>query len=394
MLRNVSKWITLGCAALTLVLIFLVQTPRKLIHAQGNVSTCPVTLPQVSVTDGVEDGLVGIGANEYERLTQLNPPLYDPTGFTGGLYPGGANVPPAGRLNTALSIARTIQPLDTHGNPSADGSILLLSIGMSNTSQEFMEFIREAQNDARMNPAIKLINGARSGQETSRWVDDSYNNWTRVENDVTELGYDPRQVQVAWVKLANKEPLPQFPAEPERLRTGLESVARNLKQYFPNIKIAYFSPRARSYLYFDSTTPGELAAFETGFAIKWMIERQMNGVQELTFEGSQANVPFLTWGPYFWRDAWPPQYLEDDCIHPSSQGEKNIAEILMDFFLTDPTAVEWFAKEDQGAVPLPGDFTNDNEVTINDIRHVISYFGSLFSVFEYNLAAAYYGQTQ
>src|SRR5690606_37511780 len=66
--------------------------------------------PFVSVSLPLND----LGAAEYVRLGE------GPTGFTGGLYPGGANVPPAEHYLAGLEIAAGIVPLNSAGNPAVN----------------------------------------------------------------------------------------------------------------------------------------------------------------------------------------------------------------------------------------------------------------------------------
>src|SRR5438477_6195564 len=60
-------------------------------------------------------------------------------GFIAGLYPAGSNTRPAAHAAAALAIATDqIKPLNAAGNSdSANGRIVMISIGMSNTMQEF-----------------------------------------------------------------------------------------------------------------------------------------------------------------------------------------------------------------------------------------------------------------
>src|SRR5512140_2532720 len=58
-------------------------------------------------------------------------------GLMGGLYPNGQNTMPADHAGAGRDIAGSIVPLDARGLPSAAGRIVLLSVGMSNTTMEF-----------------------------------------------------------------------------------------------------------------------------------------------------------------------------------------------------------------------------------------------------------------
>src|SRR3989442_14111139 len=68
-------------------------------------------------------------------LTELGMGTYK--GLGGGLYPAGGNVEPPAHAAHGQSRAQAVTALDTSGTPNAGGKVVLLSLGMSNTTQEF-----------------------------------------------------------------------------------------------------------------------------------------------------------------------------------------------------------------------------------------------------------------
>ena len=304
----------------------------------------------------VSKPLNDLGNSEYVRLDN------SPTGFTGGLYPLGRNTRPAAHNEAGLAMAAQIVPRDVNGNPDPNGKIVLLSVGMSNTAGEFGLFENQAVHDASLNPHLVLANGAQGGAVATYWVDPESQNWKDIDTLLAFKKVTPQQVQAAWVKLTNYE-LNEFPQAAQKLQGDLETVARNLKLRFPNIKIAYFSSRARSYAYWEGANP-EPGAFETGFAVKWMIEKQINGDQSLNYDPKRgkAVAPWLAWGPYLWIDGlnprsdgmvWLATDLRTDCVHPSLSGRQKVVDQLNAFLKTDETARTWFLKD---APPVPRKF--------------------------------------
>ncbi len=84
-------------------------------------------------------------------------------GEDGGLYGGGSNRPPEKHLQAAMWAARLIRPLDAQGTPDPNGKIVLLSVGMSNTTQEFSEFMRLAAGDSGKSAKVVLLTAPRAG---------------------------------------------------------------------------------------------------------------------------------------------------------------------------------------------------------------------------------------
>lgn len=283
--------------------------------------------------------LTDLGIGTYSR------PGGQPTSQTGGLYPDGSNLRPAAHEAAGVRLARQIQPLDAQGNPDrANGKMVMISVGMSNTWMEFEGFKRAIALEPNFSPKAALINGAEPSMVSSYWVDPNAATWQELDARLAAAGLTPEQVQAAWVKLTQTGH-GEYPTKPRSLETELRVIVRNLRTNYPNIKIAYVSSRSRSYLY-DSGLSPEPDAYETGFAVKWMIEGQINGDSDLNYDPDRGDVvaPYLSWGPYLWIDGmnprsdgyrWTADDLVVDCTHPSHAGVAKIAEIMLSFFRSD-----------------------------------------------------------
>ncbi len=292
----------------------------------------------------VNTPLNDLGGQVYIRMDGQN------TGFTGGLYPGGSNVRPAAHEAAGVAIASQVAPLDANGDPDPDGKVVMIGIGMSNAYQEFSAFQSLVGSDPLINPSLVLVNGAQPGLTAEYWIDPNAPTWTVVNQRLAAQGLTPLQVQVAWVK-NTRTGSSAFPANAQLLQSDLKAIARNLKINYPNIKLAYLSSRTHSYIYWAGLSP-EPDAFETGFAVKWLIESQIHGDPELNFDPAQGPVvaPYLSWSAYLWANGpnprsdglvWLQQDLLADCTHPSPDGEMKVAQLLLDFFRNDSTTA-WF----------------------------------------------------
>src|SRR3974377_2338234 len=79
-------------------------------------------------------------------VTELGTGLYQ--GRQGGLYPNGSNLRPAEHEAAGLAAPRAIRPLDALGAPDdKGGKVVFISVGMSNTTQEFSTFKPMADAD-------------------------------------------------------------------------------------------------------------------------------------------------------------------------------------------------------------------------------------------------------
>jgi hypothetical protein len=284
-------------------------------------------------------------------LTELGTAMYH--GESGGLYPGGKNQPPAVHRKAGLAQAREIVPRDAQGRPAPEGKIVLLSVGMSNTTMKFQAFQRLAAEDRGLNPHLVLVDGAQGGQVAWITANAKMPFWEVVDQRLQAAGVTPNQVQAAWVLQANPGPRRPFPAESRELQQNLADTLRVMRDRFPYLRIVYLSSRTYGGY---ATTPlnPEPFAYEGGFSVKWLIADQIAGKAELNYDSARGPVraPWLAWGPYLWANGIKPNrdglkyvredYTEQDGTHPTPSGRRKVAERLLAFLKGDATSQSWF----------------------------------------------------
>jgi hypothetical protein len=273
----------------------------------------------------------------------------------GGLYGGGRNSPPEEHRKAAEAALANIKPLDARGQPAIDGRVVFVSISMSNATQEFSKFKELADRDARKSPSLTIVDCAQGGQAMAEWVAAGAQPWTVAEGRITNAGLTLEQVQVAWIKLANKGPRGTLEEHGKKLENDTQAVIQNAKARFPNLRIAYLSSRIYGGYTMGALNP-EPFAYESAFPARWLIQRQMKGDEALNFAASRgaAKAPLLLWGPYLWADGVTPRaddklvYTREDLgrdgTHPSPAGCEKVARLMLEFFANSELARPWFAR--------------------------------------------------
>lgn len=320
--------------------------------------------------------------------------------FQGGLYPGGANVLPAAHAAAGATFADSIEPLDLDGVPDPEGKYVLLSIGMSNTTQEFCShggqepcdpwtFMGQAAvNDAVNGTTLVIANGARGGQAAAAWTSPQHQNYDRIQETVlAPKGLSEAQVQVAWVKVANPGPTESLPApnaDAYALLGYMGDIARALKARYPNLKLAFFTSRIYAG-YASSPLNPEPYSYESAFAVKWLIEAQITqmtggGVDPIAGDLDHGTVaPWMAWGPYPWADGlvprsdgliWTCDDMQSDGTHPATSGEEKVGTMLLEFFLNSPLTESWFVS---GGVA--NDLNGDGVVDVIDLLLLLGAWG-------------------
>jgi hypothetical protein len=304
-------------------------------------------------------------------------------GNPGGIYLGGINQPPTDHDTAARSRRNSIKPLDVNGDESPFGKYVLLSIGMSNATQEWCSqssgppcaswtFMGKAASDPGVNHySLVIVNGAADGLDASAWTSPTAAGYDRIKvARLAPLGLGENQVQAVWIKLDDQKPSVSLgtksdslhpvaadSADAKILLRNLGQVLRALRVRYPYLKLVFLSSRIYGGYATTDLNP-EPYAYESGFSVKWLIESQINEMRGLaanplagTLNYTKRMAPLALWGPYMWANgptprsdglAWLRTDFEEDGTQPSQAGETKVADKLLDFFKNSPYTRCWF----------------------------------------------------
>lgn len=296
-----------------------VTVALALANARAEVTEARAT-PECSQTSTGLVPLIDMGKRRYH-------------GHPGGLYPGATNRPSPRYLRKGLSAAKRVR--------TENGPVVVLSIGMTNASSEFRAFTKLVTDDASVDPAVVLVDGAIEGWDARRiaWPLAGY--WRAVGRRLTTQDVTPRDVQVVWLKEAISGEDRRFPRDAKALRANLRTIVQILARRFPKLRLIYASSRTYGGYAVTATNP-EPAAYDSGFAVRWLVQDRIEG---------RLKGPWIGWGPYVWTDGtrgrsdgltWTCDDVRKDGTQPSQAGAAKVARLLLDFFKSDPTTRSWF----------------------------------------------------
>lgn len=323
-------------------------------------------------------------------------------GEDGGLYGHGLNSPPEKHYAAYLKASEKIQPLDAGGKPSPDGKIGLITIGFSNTSLESADFKRTADVDPAKSPRVIVVNGAIGSRAAVMWAYDGaavlpvaeqarldkemdtlrmpktnrkgsqgksdQDTWPTLDQRLQEAGLVAGQVQAVWMKHVEAGPraLGDFPAHAKALQMDMAAIMVIAKKRFPNLRVAFISSRTYGGWAGPNSGSPEPFAYECAFAVRGLIQSQIQGDPQLNYDPARGNVqsPILLWGPYLWANGDNSRKLDgftwsvndvrsDDHMHPGESGCQKVTEVLLNFFKTDPGTRRWFVRPEIGNVGKP-----------------------------------------
>lgn len=292
------------------------------------------------------------GENDLIPLTDLGAGTYN--GQQGGLYAGGSNTPPSSHAANGLSASNKIAP--------TNGKIGVVSIGLSNTNQEWCDAVGSLQQPCvpgtfsvvaeafgAVGHQVGFANGAQGGATANKWADSNHEVWDTLAQRVNAAGLTASQIQVVWLKTVNANTPGNFQGA-KQLETDLGKIVRNVKKKYANVKLIFLSSR----IYHGYAQGGEPGAYESGFGVKWVIDAQVKqraggGVDPESGDLSEAAAPWIGWAAYLWANGttprkdglvWLPQDFSDG-THPDPSGVAKVVNLLMGYFLSSPQAC-WF----------------------------------------------------
>ena len=263
-----------------------------------------------------------------------------------------------------------------------------LSVGMSNTTQEYQAFLRLSRGDPSLHRRLVLVDGAQGGQTAAdiRRPDASF--WQVVDRRLHAAGATGRQVQAIWLKEAQPpahRPLPW--ARSRRSRRTWRQWWGWWRNDFPNVQLVYLSSRIYAGYASSSLNP-EPFAYESGFSVRWLIERQLRAEPALNADPALGPVkaPVLLWGPYLWADglvarrdglSWRCEDFAADGTHPSASGQEKVAALLMRFLHGEDSARGWFLADPNAPTPTVGPDVHRATYRAARKRHAISSYVGL-----------------
>lgn len=294
-------------------------------------------------------------------------------GRPAGLYLNELNYLVGRPLAERLHAAQRIRPRAADGSLNPDGRIVLLTVGMSNTSQESNAFASRLNLFVDRNAALRFVNGAQGGQTALIISDPSASFWTVIDQRLAAAGVTPQQVQAVWFKEANAQPAGPVNPVVDTLREQFETILQILRSRYPNLQIVYSSSRTYGGYATTALNP-EPYAYASGFAVQDLVADQIRGDDPGLTTGESGLTPYVQWGAYLWADGlagredgliWVRDDFQADGTHPSPQGQAKVADLLLAHFSSDWTARLWFLRPQLQT--LVGDLNGDRLVSLSDV---------------------------
>lgn len=331
-------------------------------------------------------------------------------GFQGGLYPDGLNSMPIAHADSGIAIASALMPINFDGEVDTTyGKVVMLGLGNASAGKSFNKFIGGYYDAGYSDSCFRIVNACIEAHSLNDMIainaDDVY--WKDVNDFLQIDNLKKKQVRIVWLQAVAFEDTLITPATyVDSLKNTYIAIIRELKSQFINLQQIYISG-----LHYGGYTDSialnfnafaEPAPYFNDFAIKAVIEAQINGDTLLNYSGEDADAAWVAWGPNFWADGrnlraydnlrWLcPGDIDTDNngFILSGTGQQKVADRLLTFFITETTTAPWifglpyecFTEiDDGGEVEEDTLFIPEDEVvwiTQNPVRGVVKFIINL-----------------
>jgi hypothetical protein len=300
--------------------------------------------------------------------------------FAGFLYEN-SNTMPSEHDVEGIAAATRVQPLDASGIPDSNGKIVVVGMGFSNWTFELCNSYQtgscgtrtflavSAQSSPVNHSSLVIVDCAVPGEVANRWLDDSFGNYTHCLSQLQAAGVTEAQVQVVLYKNGHKFPKQSLTSttvcsaastvDACALERDIATTARYLKTRYSNVQQLFLHSRIYGGYAASGTLNPEPFAYESGFAVKWLIEAQIQQnrtglIDPTAGDVGYSAVPWMAWGPYFWASGTIPRsdgltwlagdYRASDMTHPGAKAIAKTSRMLVQFYLTSPYT-PWYRAE-------------------------------------------------
>lgn len=280
-------------------------------------------------------------------------------GKVGGLYPGGVNAPFGTYANDLMAFAKDIKPLNSAGEPATNGVVGFIAIGGSTCGKMMSALTDKTVGNSLTNSKLKMANctNGEGSASLNSLMNSNDTIWPIIMNKLSRRKLTVSQVQVIYLETDDSVQISGFPDRPLRAKQDYVQTLKMFKAKFPNVKLVYVLGRTTTFLarkkkLIHNVEPNP---YYNGWACKWLIEDQMNGVPGTHYKGASAELPMVTWGWYQWAYGtsqprndgftWEASDTEDG-LHATPTGSDTLSKYFQNFLLTDIYAKNWYGKQE------------------------------------------------
>jgi hypothetical protein len=241
------------------------------------------------------------------------------------------------RLIALTAAAAQIVPRSPTGDPDANGRIVLLTLGMSNTKQvsEGLRYVfRRETND--LHPALTFVNGAQGGMAAAEWANPACQCWTTLSAILDKAAVTDAQVAAIFLMTTVKHPRVDAPTTAAQFAVYTRQILTLIEARFPHVAIVI--PAANYYGGYD------VGQDKTPEPHQWQQTTTLPDIQE-TWSGRTVLAAWHPWtdGDRVRDDGLNLELADvtDGGVHLATSGKLKISRTLKAWLWAQPWTYGW-----------------------------------------------------